>query len=168
MISILSLGLVALLVVIFVTTQALRRVSRSQGSGPAGQLVKLDLDAFENLTDPDEERFLRLRLPAAEFRVVQRSRIRAAKAYIGILSENAGILVALGQTSRSSLDPKVAAAGQEILQKAIRLKVWCLVAFLRMDAALAFPVLLSPSTSVTGQYLSLTCLAASIWGKEVA
>src|SRR4249920_2495910 len=75
-------------------------------------LNSVDLEAFRNLIDEEEERFLRANLPPAEFRRVQRQRLRAAIDYIGGASQNAKILIHLGQISRNSPDPHVAEAGR--------------------------------------------------------
>ena len=133
-----------------------------------GQLTPVDLEAFENLTDPEEEQYLRENLSPAEFRRVQRTRLRAAKLYVAALSQNAAVLVAVGQSARSNADPNIAATGQEIVQRAIRLKIWCLVSRLRMEAAFVFPAHLSPSSTIANQYMQLSYMAASLPGRAAA
>ncbi len=63
------LGLIFLVRVTFLGTQ--------QRSGVDQPLEPIDLEAFRNLTDPAETAYLRHRLPASEFRTVQRARLRA-------------------------------------------------------------------------------------------
>ena len=152
----------AIVYFVFLILQVLRHYSPKGGASHAGQLIPVDLDAFENLTDPEEEQFLRVNLSPAEFRGVQRSRIRAAKMYVTALSQNVGVLVAVGQSARSHADPEIAASGQEILQRAIRLKGWCLLSLLRLNAAMVFPTILSPSGRIADQYLLVTCMAANL------
>ena len=60
----------------------------------------LDLAAFRNLIDHDEEVYLRAQLPAAAFRSIQRQRMRAALEYVGRTAHNAGILLRAGETAR--------------------------------------------------------------------
>ena len=65
----------------------------------------MDLEAFRNLTDPAEERFLRERLEPADFKMIQRERLRTAIEYVGGVSHNAGVLLSLGQNARENTDP---------------------------------------------------------------
>jgi hypothetical protein len=132
------------------------------------KLTPVDLEAFENLTDPDEEQFLRTKLLPAQFRRVQRLRIRAAKLYVAALSQNAGVLIAAGQAARLNAEPEIAAVGQELIQRALRLKFFCLFSLLRMEAALVFPILLSPSQGLARQYMVVTYMAANLPGRAAA
>lgn len=128
----------------------------------ARQLTPVDLDAFENLTDPEEEQYLRDNLPAPLFRDVQRSRIRAARMYVLALSENAGTLLAAGQSARFHSDPQIKASGTEVVLRATRLKMWCWLSLVRLNAAIVVPTLLSPSSRIANQYLMVTGMAASL------
>src|SRR5437868_8944394 len=62
-------------------TIALLVVARKQGRQIAGiadfesRWQKVDMDAFANLIDPSEQRYLQRNLPAAEFRKLQRERV---------------------------------------------------------------------------------------------
>ncbi len=168
MIPVIVLTTVAVLFGVFLIVEVRRRYSPSSEITSATQLIAVDLDAFQNLTDPEEEQFLRARLPAAEFRGVQRSRIRAAKVYVSVLSENANVLVAVGQSVRDHADPEVVASGAEVVQRAMRLKVWCLLAEMRLTAALAFPTVLSPTNTIASHYLTVTYMASSLPSKVAA
>ncbi len=137
-------------------------------SSHQGELVPVDLEAFENLTDPNEEEFLRTNLRSMEFRRVQRLRIRAARLYISALSQNASALVAIGQAARLSAEPEAAAVGQELIQRALRLKFFCLFSLLRMEAAFVFPVLVSPSQKLAHQYTVVSYMAANLPGRAAA
>jgi hypothetical protein len=139
-----------------------RPYSPRGAAAPAAELIPVDLDAFENLTDPEEEQFLRANLSSAEFRGVQRSRIRAAKMYVTALSQNVGVLVAVGQSALSHADPEIAASGKQIFQQAIRLRVWCLLSLLRLNGAMIFPTLLSPSRRIADQYVLVKGMAANL------
>jgi hypothetical protein len=145
-----------------------RSYSPRGAAAPEAELIPVDVDAFENLTDPEEEQFLRANLSSAEFRGVQRSRIRAAKMYVTALSQNVGVLVAVGQSALSHADPEIAASGEEIFQQAIRLKVWCLLSLLRLNGAMIFPTILSPSRRIVDQYLVVTSMAANLPRKVAA
>jgi hypothetical protein len=168
MIPLILLAAAAIVFLLFLSSQVWRRYSPKGEASHAGQLIPVDLEAFENLTDPEEEQFLRVNLSPAEFRGLQRARIRAARMYVAALSGNAGVLVAVGQSARSHADPEIAASGQEILQRAIRLKVWCLLSVLRLNSAMVFPTVLSPSGRIADQYLVVTSMAANLPRKVAA
>ena len=168
MISLIVLTSVAVLFVLFLTFQVWWRYRARDEAAHARQLIPVDLDAFENLTDPEEERFLRLNLSRAEFQQVQRSRIRAARMYVAALSGNAGLLMAVGQSARSHSNPEVAASGAELLQRAIRLKVWCMLSSLQLNAAMIFPDVLSPSGGLANQYVRVSQMAANLPVKMAA
>lgn len=168
MIPLITLAIFAASFLGFLIFQVRSRYSRSSVSAVGAALIPVDLDAFENLTDPSEEEYLRKNLSAGEFRMVQRLRIRAARMYVSALSENASRLVAAGQSARSDSDLNVAASAQEIIQQAIRLKVWCLLAEYRLMAALAFPNFLSPSNAIARRYQAVAHLATHLPGRAAA
>jgi hypothetical protein len=163
-------GFVALVFVVFLGVQVWLHFSRprSLALAPSEQLVPVDLEAFENLTDPDEEQYLRTSLSQREFRRVQRTRLRAARLYVAALSRNADVLVAAGEAARLNPDPEVAVVGQELFDRALRLKFFCLFSVVRMQAAFVFPVLLSPSHQLARQYMTVSYLAANLPGKAAA
>jgi len=161
-------ALVALAVVGFLIFQVWGRNSSSAQHGPTRSLIPLDLDAFQNLTDPEEEQYLREHLSQVEFRKAQRVRIRAAKLYVAALSENASILVAVGQSARLHASPEIAASGEQIVQKALRLKAWCILALMRLNTGLLFPTLLSPSNTGASHYQTVKYMAANLPGDLAA
>jgi hypothetical protein len=168
MIPLIILATVAVVFLLFVIFQVWRRYPSKGEPSHSAELIPVDLDAFENLTDPEEEQFLRANLSPAEFRGVQRSRIRAAKMYVTALSQNVGVLVAVGQSALSHADPGIKASGQQIFQQAIRLKVWCLLSLLRLNGAMIVPTILSPSRRIADQYLVVTSMAANLPRKVAA
>jgi len=167
MIPVIILALVACSFLLFLLFQVWSRYV-DYGEGQAPQLTPVDLDAFENLTDPEEEGYLRVQLRPAEFRKAQRSRLRAAKLYVATLSKNAGTMVTVGQSVRRHPDQKIAASGQELVQRAIQLKLWCMMSSVRLNAAYIFPGLLSPSNAISSRYLAVKYMAASLAGKLAA
>ena len=168
MIPLTILTFVALAFLVFLGSQVWGHYTARGQAAYAKRLTPVDLDAFENLTDPEEEQFLKVNLSRAEFRGVQRTRLRATRMYVATLSENAGVLVAVGQSARLHPDPEIAAAGLEIIQRSLRLKVWCLLAMFRLSAAMVFPTILSPSGRIANQYLLVTYLAANLPRKIAA
>jgi|SRR5208337_2299268 len=116
---------------------------------PGAHLRSVDLEAFRNLIDPSEEQFLRAHLPPAEFRSIQRERLRAAVEYVSAVGQNATVLLRLGQAARLSPDPSIAATGESLVDTALRLR---LTAF-RSLAVLYLGIILP------GRHVSLAGLA---------
>ncbi|HEV2730815.1 MAG TPA: hypothetical protein VGV15_12355 [Terriglobales bacterium] len=134
-------------------------------SGHAGEnamLLPVDLEAFRNLTDADEDRFLRSNLSPKEFRRIQRQRLRAAAAYISVISENASTLVVIGRSAGGHPDAETAARGLDVVHRGVKLKFWCSLAFLKLNITMIFPTLLSPSTRIADRYLDVSSLTASL------
>jgi hypothetical protein len=117
-----------------------RSLQASAGTSLAEQIQPLDVEAFRNLTSPDEEEFLRRRLPAAEFRRVRRARLRAASAYVQAAGKNAAVLVRLGQTALAVDDASTSRAAHQLVDQALLLRRNCAFAMLRIHMALALPV----------------------------
>jgi hypothetical protein len=116
-----------------------RSLQTSAGTGLAAQIRPIDVEAFRNLVDPAEDHYLRWRLPAAEFRVVRRKRLRAMAAYIQIASRNAAVLVRMGQAALAAGDPSKAEAARRLVDNAILLRRNATFALLRIYIALAWP-----------------------------
>jgi hypothetical protein len=156
--------IIALLLAIFLAVELWRRRTYRHEAmeTKTGELTPVDLEAFESLTDPEEEHFLRTNLSPTEFRRVQRGRIRAAKLYVAALSQNAAVLVAVGQAAQSNSDPQISAAGQALVQRAHHLKIWCWAALLRMHAAFFLPARFSISGRIASQYMLVTYMAANL------
>ena len=90
----------------------------------AGYTRPVDLEAFRNLIDPREEQFLRDSLSPREFRAVQRERLRAASDYISKTAHNAAVLLRLGEAAARNPDPQIALAGQQLIDRALRLRLY--------------------------------------------
>ena len=140
MMLILLLAGVAILLVVL-----LWRLLRGQ-SGEVGEPQELigrvravDLEAFRNLTDEAEEDFLRQRLPAPEFRRVQRQRNRAALQYARWVGQNAAIVLRLGEAARQSSNPEVARAGEDLVRLAISVRAYVLLASMTLAVGVLLP-----------------------------
>lgn len=131
-------------------------------------LAPVDLEAFRNLTDPDEAYFLQVNLSPKEFRRIQRIRLRAAAMYVSVISNNAARLIVIGRSVSSHADAEIAAAGLDIVHRALRLKLWCSLSLLKLNAISIFPTLLSPSSRIAERYLDVTSLTASLPRKLAA
>jgi hypothetical protein len=103
------------------------------------QMRVLDIEAFRNLVDVREEEFLRKNLETAQFRMVQRARLLAAAEYIVCASRNAAILHRFGEAARYSPNPSVAAAGEKLVNTAIRFRLYAFHGIARLYLAMILP-----------------------------
>lgn len=133
------LVVVAFLALLFVMRVAKGHISDNQLQNPSEQLRSVDLDAFRNLIDPQEEEYLRTHLRPAEFRKVQRERLRAAIEYISCAAHNAGVLLRLGEAASHSPEPATVAAAESLRDNAVRLRLYALQATGRLYLAMLFP-----------------------------
>jgi len=130
-------AVLALVVILRVTLSGSLQLARS-GSF-AGQIQPIDVAAFRNLVDPAEDAYLRRRLPASEFRVVQRERLRAMAFYVQTAGSNAAVLVRMGQSALSASDAHTAEAARQLVNDALLLRRNAAFALFRIYAALAWP-----------------------------
>jgi len=112
----------------------------------------IDVAAFRNLVNPAENEYLHRRLPAAEFRRVQRERLRAAAAYIRTAGRNATVLVAVGQAALAASDEKTADAARQLVDSALLLRRNTTFALLRINLAIALPSLGSSAAPILSGY----------------
>jgi hypothetical protein len=106
---------------------------------PSEHIRAVDVDAFRNLVDPDEEEFLRINLPPAEFRKVQRERLRAAVEYVSCAARNAAILLRLADAGRHSSDPATAEAAEKLVDNAIRVRLYAVHTIPRLYLGMILP-----------------------------
>jgi hypothetical protein len=106
---------------------------------PAEHIRAVDVDAFRNLVDPNEEQFLRTHLAPAEFRRIQRERLRAAVEYVSCAAQNAAILLRLADAGRRSPDPATAEAAEKLVDNAIRLRLYAFQTIARLYLGMILP-----------------------------
>jgi hypothetical protein len=115
-----------------------------------GSLVQgVDLEAFRNLMSPEETDFLRANLRPRQFRSVQRARLLAATQYLNCVAANASVLLRLGESARTSAEPAIVTAGQELVDAALRLRLYSLLVLIKLYLGVVLPgVRLSPAAIV--------------------
>ena len=119
----------------------------------------IDVEAFRNLVNPTENEYLHRRLPSAEFRRVQRERLRAASAYIRVAGRNATVLVAIGQAALASNDQTTVEAARQLVDSALLLRRNTTFALMRINLALAWPSVGLSATPVLSGYERLNSSA---------
>lgn len=110
-----------------------------RGFGSNNQLELIDLDAFRNLVDPSETAYLHGRLPAPEFRRVQRARLCAMASYVHAAGRNAGALMKIGQSALAGSDAQTSQAARELVDNAALLRRNATFALFRIYVAIAWP-----------------------------
>jgi hypothetical protein len=99
----------------------------------------LDVEAFRNLVDSNEEAFLRNHLSPRKFREIKRQRAWAAFIYAREAGRAATALAKVGQAAQRSSDPKIAASGVQVAENAFRLRLQTMAACLRLLAEILLP-----------------------------
>jgi hypothetical protein len=105
----------------------------------AGHTRPVDVEAFRNLVDPGEEDYLRSNLSPRQFRTVQRGRMRAALVYVRNAAHNAAFLLRLGEAASKSSDPRIADAGNQLIESALRLRAYALLSIAKLYVRMVFP-----------------------------
>jgi hypothetical protein len=99
----------------------------------------LDIEAFRNLVDSDEEAFLRDNLSPKKFREIKRQRAWAALIYAWEAGGAATALAKIGQAAQRSSDPKIAASGVQLTENAFRLRLQTIGACLHLLTGVVLP-----------------------------
>ena len=128
--------------------------------GAAPALLSMDVAAFRNLVDLDEEEYLRSSLAPKEFRRVHRQRARATLGYISCVSQNAAVLIRVGEAARRSADPSVVRAGDELVNSALRLRLYALQATGVLYLRIALPGTRVRPREIAESYQRVTDLVA--------
>jgi len=137
--------------------KTISRARAGRGDGDLSPQVKsVDLEAFHNLTDPEEEEFLRQRLEPTGFKMIQRERLRAAIEYVGGVSHNAGVLLSLGQNARQSPDPAIAEAGRRLVDEALRLRLYSSLTMCKLWIRYLFPDTEFQPSGIVDRYQHVT------------
>jgi len=148
--------------VLLLLVQAVRgRSAQVKDPHAAGELIiPVDLEAFRNLIDAQQDRFLREHLDGRDYRRVQRARALATAEYLRHVAHNAGIILRVGEFARSSREASVAALGAELVSNAIRLRLFSLVALAQAYLSVVLPGLSLSAGGVADRYDMLT---AKLW-----
>jgi hypothetical protein len=151
------LVIAAVLALSIILRLAVTRSLQAKGStNLAGAIRPIDVEAFRNLINPAEDDYLRRRLPAAQFRLVRRERLRAMAAYVLVAGRNATVLVRVGEIALASGDPQVAGAAQHLVNDALLLRRNSTVALARIYLALAWPNSRFAAVRVVDRYEQLS------------
>lgn len=130
------LGVLALVAIVYLAKSNTRNGNLDELSA---QLCPVDVRAFRNLMDYGEEQFLRENLSFGDFRSIHRERMMAAVEYVQCAAKNAAILVRLAEAARISSEPEIVAAGERLLENALKLRLYALQMIPRLYIAIVLP-----------------------------
>jgi hypothetical protein len=130
--------------------------ARSTTIPSPADLHVIDVEAFRNLIDDDEEAYLRHHLSARDFRRIYRERMLAAIEYVHAAYHNAGILVTIADAARESADPLVAETAGRLFENATRLRWYTAKVVPRLYFNLLFPGANHASRQLFDRYDTLT------------
>jgi hypothetical protein len=146
----------AVALVIILRLAVTQSLQAKRSTDLAVSIRPLDIEAFRNLISPEDDEYLRRRLPANCFRGVRRVRLRAMAAYVQVAASNASILVRVGESALASGDARVAEAAQQLVNDALLLRRNCSVALARIYMALAWPYSGFAAVRVVDRYEQLS------------
>jgi hypothetical protein len=158
--SLIFAALAVLLVLVYLERR--RCSSVTQLEDLEGRTRPVDLEAFRNLVDTGEEDFLRDSLLPGEFRAVQRDRMRAALGYIRNTGYNAAFLLRVGASAARSSDPRIALAGRQLTDRALRLRAYALLSGAKLYVRIAFPDARLSYGQLADNYQSLSALVGQL------
>ena len=136
-----------------------RNLQLSESNQPSPKIQPIDIEAFRNLIDVTESEYLYHRLPAGEFRRVQRERLRAAAAYIRVAGHNASVLVTIAQAALTSPDAQTVEAARQLIDRGLLLRRNATLALLRIYLAMAWPQATLSASPVLNGYERLSSSA---------
>jgi hypothetical protein len=154
MILAIILVVTAVLALLFILGITVSRTLQISGAD-RHRLQLIDVEAFRNLVDPQETDYLRHRLPAPEFRRVQRERLRATAVYVRVAGRNAAVLALLGQEALSHSDRQTAEAARQLVDSALLLRRHAALALIRTYVSSVWPTADSAATGLVRGYEQL-------------
>ena len=140
-----------------------RRVAIATAEDFEGRVKPVNLDALQNLMNPTEEAFLRESLSPADYREVERARIRATLDYVGAISWNAALFMSAAQRLRQHKSPEIVAAALQISKEALELRLLSLSAELLLTLRLVLPAARLAPKGIGQVYGSLRQQVAEAW-----
>ena len=136
-----------------------RALRPSAGTSLEAQLQPIDVAAFRNLVDPGEDQYLRQHLSPRQFRVTQRSRLRARAAYVRVAGKNALVLVGMGQAALAMNDARMQEAALRLVNDALLLRRNAAFALLRIYADMSWPSHSAATAGIVDRYERLSDIA---------
>jgi hypothetical protein len=116
---------------------------------------EIDIAILQALLDRNEERYLRNSLTRNHFRAFQRRRLCLVVHMLGLIEENAGMVMKLGQLARLKGDPVLTHEADELVATAIQLRLNLLLVKLCLALKWLFPYWSVSVPAFEGKYRDL-------------
>ncbi|MCU1286050.1 MAG: hypothetical protein JWO13_2400 [Acidobacteriales bacterium] len=100
----------------------------------------IDLDAFQNLINPENQRFYESKLSGEQLKRWRRERDRIVMAYLKVIASNAARVLYVAQQLREDPIESTRVAAEKVTASALRLRMNSLVAMARIHLSLIFPL----------------------------
>lgn len=127
---------------------------------------KVDIEAFMNLVDPAEERYLRRNLSTMEFNRIHRRRIRAMWEYLGRLAFNSRLMMQAGQMAQHESSGDRLREATQLVANASRMRMLIFAADIFLAVRFLLPEMQDPIGSLVANYDALTQLFAQTCGRR--
>src|SRR5437879_6086010 len=124
---------------------------------------QVDMEAFSNLSDPLEERYLQQNLPAAEFRRIQRQRVIVMWEYLSRLAENTKLMVQAGQIVQHASAGDAAVKARQFVSSAMQTRMLIFMAEASLAVKFVLPATTDPVQSLVRKYENLSQSFAQTW-----
>jgi hypothetical protein len=161
-VALLLVALSAVLLLVVVRAAHGHRIAPAALSDPGSQIRTIDMEAFRNLVDPEDEAYLRSVLPSESFRALKRHRLQVTTAYVRSIAYNAAWLLRFGEMARQSPDPEIASAGQQLAANALRLRLSSFLVLARLHMEIWLPGATTSAVRVVSAYEQLRDLSGRL------
>ena len=122
-------------VVLFYMAVRIRRKQAAQSLRP------VNLKAFRDLMDRNDEIVLRGKVPRSEFFRLKRDRIRVTLRYVTRIAGNASAVLRVSEATRLGSTPEVADEATQMMKLARQIRLQCLLEMGKLMAEYAIPYL---------------------------
>jgi hypothetical protein len=129
---------------------------------------RVDIEAFLNLVDPAEERYLRQNLPGGAFRSIQRARVRVMWEYLGRLSFNAKLMMQAGQIVQHHSNGEQLQEATQLVASATRFRLLIFAADAYLAVRFLLPETSDPIRQLVSRYDALTQMFTQTCGQRLA
>lgn len=116
---------------------------------------EVDVRVFHSLVDTKEDQYLALALPHGQFAKYQRERARLALRLLGLVKENADMLIRLGALARGEKNGELAGEAEDLVVAATQLRLSLMLAKYCLWLKWLFPTRAVSVPSVEPRYQNL-------------
>ena len=157
------------LALICIFAWAALRQGRQAGTGDAEpRWQRVDMEAFLNLADPAEERYLRRNLSASEFAKIHRLRVRVMWEYLGRLAFNSKVMMNSAQMVQHNGTPEQLQSATRLVAAASRMRMLIFAVDAYLVVRFLLPQSQDPVRNLVGKYDELTQMFTQTCGGQLA